>query len=62
VLHDLEAVRSAVRSLPMSLREVVILRVYLELSHDQVAAELSISKTASEIRFCRAIKLLRKAA
>jgi len=59
-LHDVDALRGAVRSLPAPLRQVLILRVYLDLSHEEIAAALHISKTASEVRLCRAMKLLRR--
>jgi RNA polymerase sigma factor (sigma-70 family) len=53
--------RWAISRLPDSLRDVVVMRAYDDLSHLQIARRLGISSAASEIRFCRAIKLLRQA-
>lgn len=45
--------------LPASLRRVVELRYFRGLSHEAIAAQLGISRSASEIRLCRATKQLR---
>jgi RNA polymerase sigma factor (sigma-70 family) len=52
---------TALARLAKPLREVVMLRVYHDFSHQQIADALGISVTASEVRLCRAIKRLRRA-
>jgi RNA polymerase sigma factor (sigma-70 family) len=54
-----EELRRALAALPEPLRQVVMLRVYLDFTHQQVAEALGISATASEVRMCRALKQLR---
>lgn len=52
-------VRRALAELPVPLREVVVLRMFLDCSHDEIADYLGISRCASEVRLCRALKRLR---
>ena len=49
----------ALARLAQPLREVVVLRMYHDYSHQQIAVALGISSTASEVRLCRALKRLR---
>jgi RNA polymerase sigma-70 factor (ECF subfamily) len=49
----------AIAALAPPLREVVMLRIYRDYSHYQIAGALGITPTASEVRLCRAIKQLR---
>jgi len=58
-LQRRDALREAVAALSEPLRQVVVLRVFFELSHQEVADALGISPTASEVRMCRALKQLR---
>jgi RNA polymerase sigma-70 factor (ECF subfamily) len=60
-VEDDGEVRRALAGLPESLREVVVLRVYLEDSHQEIARALGITVNASEVRLCRALKRLRLA-
>ena len=54
-----EELARALAQLPEPLRQVVVLRVFLDLTHQQIADALDISPTASEVRLCRALKQLR---
>jgi RNA polymerase sigma-70 factor (ECF subfamily) len=56
---DAAALRRAVDTLREPLRQVVLLRVYADLPHHEIAALLGITASASEVRLCRAIKQLR---
>ena len=58
-LQRRDDLRNAVASLSEPLRQVVVLRVFFELSHQEIADVLGISPTASEVRMCRALKQLR---
>lgn len=58
-LADADEVRWALSRLPAPMREVVVLRVFVGLAHDEIGRELEISSTASEVRLCRALKQLR---
>jgi RNA polymerase sigma-70 factor (ECF subfamily) len=59
-LEDAAAVRRALSELPESLRAVVMLRVYEECSHREIAELLGISEGASEVRYSRALARLRQ--
>ena len=59
-LEDAAAVRRAVDRLPESLRAVVMLRVYDEYSHREIATLLGITEGASEVRYSRALGRLRQ--
>lgn len=52
-------VRRALGQLREPLRQVVSLRVYGELSHQEIADLLGITPNTSEVRLCRAVKQLR---
>lgn len=52
-------VRRALRRLPHDLRVAVVLRYYLDLSFDEVAATLRISPKAAQSRVYRALERLR---
>lgn len=52
-------VRRALAALSGPLREVVVLRVFLDFTHREIAEALDITATASEVRLCRALKQLR---
>jgi RNA polymerase sigma-70 factor (ECF subfamily) len=54
-----EELTRALAQLPEPLRQVVVLRVIMDFTHQQVAEALGISATASEVRMCRALKQLR---
>jgi len=54
-----DELHTALAALARPLREVVMLRIYHDYSHQQIAEALGISPTASEVRLCRAIKRLR---
>lgn len=56
-MTDLHA---AVAALPDTYRTVLELRVYHDCSHASIARQLGITVAASEIRLCRAVKLLRQ--
>jgi RNA polymerase sigma-70 factor (ECF subfamily) len=60
MLERRHALRSAVGTLSHSLRQVVVLRCFFDYSHEQIADALDISKSASEVRYCRALKQLRQ--
>ena len=49
----------ALRRLAPPLREVVVLRCFLDLSHREIGLVLDLSPAASEVRLCRAVKQLR---
>jgi RNA polymerase sigma-70 factor (ECF subfamily) len=55
-----EELRRALGALPESLRHVVVLRLCLDYSHEEIAEALDISISASEVRLCRALKRLRQ--
>lgn len=59
-LEDTAEVRRALGELREPFRQVVMLRVYAELSHHEIAKLLGITPNASEVRLCRAIKQLRE--
>ena len=59
-LEDTAEVRRALGELREPFRQVVMLRVYAELSHHEIAELLGITPNASEVRLCRAIKQLRE--
>ncbi len=50
----------ALRKLPPKLRAVVVLRDIYDLSHDEIATELSISESAAKVRLHRARRKLRE--
>jgi RNA polymerase sigma-70 factor (ECF subfamily) len=58
-LGDADALRQALDSLSTTLRQVVILRIYLGFTHREIGELLDISANTSEVRLCRAIKRLR---
>ena len=58
-LQQRDLVRGAIERLTEPLRQVVVLRVFFEFSHQQIGDALGISPTASEVRMCRALKQLR---
>lgn len=58
-LQRRDLVRDAIEQLSEPLRQVVILRIFFEFSHQQIGDVLGISPTASEVRMCRALKQLR---
>jgi RNA polymerase sigma-70 factor (ECF subfamily) len=49
----------ALRHLPPSLRDVVVLYYFVGYSHREIAETLEVSETASEVRLCRALKQMR---
>lgn len=49
----LTAVRRALEALPMSQREVLLLRIDEGLNHEAISARLKISRQAVEVRLCR---------
>ena len=54
-----DELRWAIQQLPVPHREVLVLRTFLDLSHQEIAELLECSVTASEVRLCRALKQLR---
>ena len=58
-VDDLAALRRAIDRLPETLRSVFVLREVEGYSHAEIAAMLSISPRASEVRLHRAIRALR---
>ena len=54
------ALERAINALPESLRRVFLLREVEEFSHAEIAALLEISTGASQVRFHRAVKFLRR--
>ena len=58
-LEDLATLRRGINALPDSFREIIALRVYADMSHQEIARLLGISVNASEVRLCRAVKHLR---
>jgi RNA polymerase sigma-70 factor, ECF subfamily len=59
VFESDDGLQAALAGLPGPLRDVVVLRVFHDFSHQQIARALSISPAASEVRLCRAMKRLR---
>lgn len=57
---DLE-VRAALSRLPDPLREVVVMKYFLSMSHQEIGEALEITPTASELRLFRAVRQLREA-
>ncbi len=53
-----EAVRRVVRKIPDKYRDVVMLRIYAELTFAQVARALNISENSAKVIYCRAKKML----
>lgn len=56
---DRELLARGLAELPIPLREVVVLRFFLDLSHEEISEILEITRNASEVRLCRALKRLR---
>jgi len=56
----IEAVRSAIAALPLSLREALVLHEYEQLSHAEIAAALNCTSKAVERRIYRAREKLRE--
>lgn len=53
-----EAVRTMVEGIPKKYRDVVLLRIYAELSFAQIALVLNISENSAKVIYFRAKKLL----
>ena len=53
-----EAIRSIVNGIPEKYRDVVILRIYGEMSFLQVSQALNISESSAKVIFFRAKKML----
>lgn len=60
VAERVDLVRRALAVLPKPQREVVVLRFFLDYTHEEIGQALGITATASEIRLCRALKQLRE--
>jgi RNA polymerase sigma-70 factor (ECF subfamily) len=60
-LDDRKRLVSALQSLPVNLRAVVVLHDVYDLSHEAIATELGISRAASKVRLHRARRRLRDA-
>jgi RNA polymerase sigma-70 factor (ECF subfamily) len=58
-LENHDAIRRALEQLPESWREIVVLRIFLDFTHREIAEMLEISPNLSEVRLCRALKRLR---
>ena len=56
-----EAVKRAVSKLPQKYRDVVILRIYAELSFADIGKSLGISENSAKVIFFRAKKMLKEA-
>jgi RNA polymerase sigma factor (sigma-70 family) len=52
-------VRAALGRLPVQLREVVVMKYFMSMSHQEIGELLEITPTASELRLFRAVKQLR---
>src|SRR5689334_2730349 len=59
-LDNDDLVRRALGELSDGLRQVVVLRLCLDYSHEEIAETLDITTSASEVRLCRALKQLRR--
>ncbi len=55
-----ECVKKAIDSLPPKYRDVVILRIYAELSYAHIASVLKISEGSAKVIFHRAKEILKK--
>jgi RNA polymerase sigma-70 factor (sigma-E family) len=60
-LLDQQAARAALRDLPQRQREAIVLRYYGDLSEDQIAAAMSISRGAVRSHTARGLSALRAA-
>ncbi|MBQ7699237.1 MAG: sigma-70 family RNA polymerase sigma factor [Clostridia bacterium] len=56
-----EAVKKAVSSLPTKYKDVVVLRIYAELSFADIGKSLDISENSAKVIFFRAKKMLKEA-
>ena len=56
-----EAVKKAVSQLPSKYRDVVVLRIYAELSFADIGKSLGISENSAKVIFFRAKKMLKEA-
>ena len=56
-----EAVKKAVSSLPAKYRDVVVLRIYAELSFSDIGRSLGISENSAKVIFFRAKQMLKEA-
>ena len=56
-----EAVKRAVSTLPQKYRDVVVLRIYAELSFADIGKSLNISENSAKVIFFRAKKMLKEA-
>lgn len=56
-----EAVKKAVSQLPNKYRDVVVLRIYAELSFADIGKSLGISENSAKVIFFRAKKMLKEA-
>jgi len=54
----IEAVRRVIKKLPQKYSEVVMLRVYSELSFSQISKALGISENSAKVIYCRAKTML----
>lgn len=54
------AVRRAVNKLPKKYRDVVVLRIYAELTFSQIASVLSVSESSAKVLFYRAKSKLKE--
>ena len=54
----IEAVRRVIKKLPQKYADVVMLRVYSELSFAQVAKVIGITENSAKVIYCRAKKML----
>jgi RNA polymerase sigma-70 factor (ECF subfamily) len=55
-----EAVEAAMRRLPEEQREVLVLKIWAELTFEQIAGELEISPNTAASRYRYALAALRK--
>jgi len=53
-----EAVRRTIRKIPDKYRDVVMLRIYADMTFSQVAQVLNISENSAKVIYCRAKKML----
>ena len=59
--QEREALEAAIAGLPTGCREVLILRTMEELSHQEIAEQLGLSRSTVEKHLARALRLLREA-
>lgn len=58
--EEIRRLRTAIESLPSHYRDVLLLRIYGELSYSEIASKLKISENSAKVLFFRTKKILKE--